>query len=157
MCDKEKMFSHQVSEQQIKLAKNVQNDLKCWRKFTIGVDGPDGVGKSVLARFLSWELNMPAIETDLFVISDNELPSYRYEELHDVINQRHSLNRPVIVEGIFLLDTFKKIDLVYDVLIYVENKEFNGSNKLSERLIEYRNEYKPKNVAKYTFDYTVAH
>ncbi len=146
------MFSHQVSDEQMELAKNVRNDLSTWRKFTIGIDGPDGVGKSVLARFLSWELNMPTVEMDLFIISEDEPPSYRYEEINNVINQRHSLNRPVIVEGIFLLDTFKKVDVVCDVLIYVENKEFNGSDQLSEKLIMYRNEYKPKNIAKYTFE-----
>ena len=152
MCDKEIMFSHQVSEEQMDLAKKVQNDLSTWRKFTIGIDGPDGVGKSVLARFLSWELNMPAVEVDLFIIGENEPPSYRYKEFYNVINQRHSLNRPVIVEGIFLLDTLKKINVDCDVLIYVENSEFNGSEQLSKKLNEYRNEYKPKKIAKYKFE-----
>jgi uridine kinase len=152
MCDKEIIFSHQVSEEQMELAKNLRNDLSTWRKFTFGIDGPDGVGKSVLSRFLSWELNMPAIEMDLFINSENEPPSYRYEEFYNVINQRHSLNRPVIVEGIFLLDTLKKVNVECDVLIYVENKEFSGSDQLSGELTEYRNKYNPKNAAKYTFE-----
>ena len=39
-----------------------------WRKLTIAVDGITGSGKSCLSRYLAWQLDMPAIDTDMFRI-----------------------------------------------------------------------------------------
>jgi hypothetical protein len=39
-----------------------------WRAMTIGVDGRNGAGKSSLARYISWQLGMPVLETDLWLM-----------------------------------------------------------------------------------------
>jgi len=62
-----------------------------WRKLTIGIDGVDGVGKSPLARFLSWQLGMPSVETDMFLKKGETYPSLRYNELKNLVEFRHSL------------------------------------------------------------------
>ncbi len=48
------MFNHQISDQQRQIVKQLSTFIIPWRKLTIGIDGPDGAGKSVLARFLAW-------------------------------------------------------------------------------------------------------
>jgi uridine kinase len=34
----------------------------------IAIDGPDGVGKSSLASWLAWQLGMPTVHLDLYLI-----------------------------------------------------------------------------------------
>ena len=118
-----------------------------WRKLTIGIDGADGVGKSPLARFLSWQFGMPSLETDMFLEDGKHYPSLRYDELSKLINWRHSLDRPVIVEGIYLLETLEKIDIKSDVLIYVIDRNFEGSSRLRQELESYREKFSPQEKA----------
>lgn len=142
----------EVSEEQEQLVKKLRMQLRPWRKLTIGVDGHDGVGKSVLARHLAWDLNLPAIETDMFIIRDVEPPAYRYDDLSRLITAWHALDRPVIMEGVFLLDTLKKIDVDCDFLIYVESDANHSSYYLSEKLRKYDETYKPTERASYRFN-----
>jgi hypothetical protein len=44
----------------------IREALGPWRRFVIALDGVDAAGKSTLARYLAWQLGMPAIETDLY-------------------------------------------------------------------------------------------
>jgi hypothetical protein len=40
------------------------------RPLLIGIDGLDGSGKSGLAAWLSWQLEMPAVHLDTYIIRD---------------------------------------------------------------------------------------
>ncbi|UZJ43816.1 hypothetical protein OOT55_14285 [Marinimicrobium sp. C6131] len=119
------------------------------RKYLIAIDGYPGTGKSSLSRFLAFKLEMPAIETDLLRVLEEEQPSYRLGELRNLIQSRHDQNRPVIVEGIFTLDTLDKIGLVPDYLIYVDNSEANCGYSLRHSMPEYLEKYKPHVLASY--------
>jgi len=55
-----------------------------WRKLTIVIDGITGSGKSTLGRYLSWKLDMPLIETDMYRVMEDEPPAYRYSEIANV-------------------------------------------------------------------------
>src|SRR5690606_41471548 len=68
----------------------------------IAIDGVDGAGKTELARYLSWQLGMPAVETDLFLIPESGL-TYRQEDLAEVVHGRLRHDRPLIVEGVRIL------------------------------------------------------
>ena len=72
----------------------------------IGVDGADGSGKSPLAAWLSWQLEMPALHLDVYVVRDTKPIEWRFDDLSRAIDgaQLVPKERPVIVEGIFLLD-----------------------------------------------------
>jgi uridine kinase len=122
-----------------------------WRRLTIGIDGADGAGKSTLARFLAWQLEMPVLETDMFLEKGRFYPYLKFDELSNLIDWRHSLNRPIIVEGIFLLETLECINVSLDVLIYVVNKDFEGSRQLQARLGMYKDKYKPNQFANFLF------
>jgi uridine kinase len=129
----------------------LQGIIYPWRKLTVGIDGADGVGKSTLARFLCWQLGMPTLETDMFLEKGKRYPFIRYNELSNLIDCRHSLNRPVIVEGIYLLDTLDRINIKIDVLIYVEDKNFYGSITWQTELKQYREKYDPLGKADYIY------
>lgn len=122
------------------------------RKLTIGIDGVDGAGKSPLARFLSWQLGMPALETDMFFQKGKSYPFLRFDEIGNLIYFRHFLDRPVIIEGIRLLETLEHLKIKQDVLIYVINSGFEGSHRLKEELEAYRTKYNPQGNADYIFE-----
>ena len=94
---------------------------------------------------------MPCIETDLFVKKKSQRPDYRETELKRVIETRLKLDRPVIVEGIFLLRTLDGLELKPDYLIYAVNEEHEGSGTRREEYLAYENEYKPRNEARKDF------
>ena len=126
-----------------------------WRQMIIGVDGRNGAGKSSLARYLGWQLGMPVLETDLWLIRERPL----YDELRDLVLWRHGRNRPVIVEGIELLDTLEKIGLRLDFLIFVTNEsqepeaglddddEEPPPGTISARVATYLATYRPQDKA----------
>lgn len=122
-----------------------------WRKLTIGIDGVDGIGKSTLARFLAWQLEMPVLETDMFLEKEG-YPNLRYDELRSLIQSRHSHNRPVIVEGVRLLETLDKLEVLPDILIYVIRPGCEGSLTLCQEYEKYQGKYKPQEKADYTFE-----
>ncbi len=141
----------EVTEQHHELCSQIEKHIYPWRKLTIGVDGWDGVGKSGLARYLAWDLDLPTIDTDMFIISNDEPPSYRYGDLGRLIESRHILDRPVIIDGVFLLHTLAKLNVVCDFLVYVENEEQTSSDYLEKRLKQYDNDFDPKGSANYIF------
>ncbi len=140
-----------ITEEHDKLLAELKEKIYPWRKLLIAVDGITGVGKSGLSRYLAWKLDMPSIETDMYRIASDTQPSYRLDELNGVIQARYELDRPVIVEGIFLLDTLKKLSLEHDYIIYVRNSKADCGFALRESLPKYQEEYSPEDKADYVF------
>jgi len=120
-------------------------------KYLIAVDGMTGSGKSGLSRYLAWQLDMPVIETDMLRRTREEQPSYCLEELKSLIQVRHELDRPVLIEGIFLLDTLNKLGIEPDYMIYVKNSKANAGCALRNSLPEYLDKYEPEERANYVF------
>ncbi len=138
-----------ITEQHEQLLTEVNKALGTWRRFVIGIDGRDHAGKSTIGRFLALHMGMPLIETDLFVLDknqrkDQEKVEYRRKELKRVIDARLNKDRPVIVEGIFLLRTLEGLGLKPDYLIYAVNEDHDGSGTRREEFMAYENEYKPR-------------
>ena len=122
--------------------------LSGWHRFLIAIDGVDAAGKSTLARYLAWQLGMPAIETDTFLAEDLR---YRDAELRSVLESRLAANRPVIVEGVRILHILRTLQLECDFLIWVEQEEWSGTQRLATILAEYLQEYRPAESAHFTF------
>ena len=138
-----------ITEQHQPLLTEVNKALGAWRSFLIGIDGRDHAGKSTIGRFLALHMGMPLIETDLFVLDknqrkDQEKVEYRRKELKRVIDARLNEDRPVIVEGIFLLKTLGGLGLNPDYLIYAVNEGHEGSEARQNEFLAYENEYKPR-------------
>src|SRR5690242_3314722 len=66
----------------------------------VGIDGEDGSGKSSLAAWLSWQLEMPAIHLDVYLIPESDPVNWHCDDLRRAINgaQKIPKARPVIVE-----------------------------------------------------------
>jgi uridine kinase len=143
-----------ITQQHKDLVKCVQKALGEWRKFTIAIDGFDGSGKSTLARFLSWQTEISVIETDMILDSEREGFTYRLDDFKRLIETRHSLNRPVIIEGVLLLRLLEETNLEPDYLIYVEKKDYEGSITLSRDFVEYQAKYRPKDRAHFIFHWS---
>jgi len=120
-------------------------------KLTIGIDGVDGAGKSPLARFLSWQLGIPSLETDMFLKKGETFPSLRYDELKNLVEFRHLLDRPVIIEGLFLLEVLDNLNISPDILIYVINMDFDGSDQFRSKLKKYEIKYGPMGKSDYIY------
>lgn len=144
----------EVSEQHIELFKAVLEKLDTWRSFLIAIDGQDGAGKSSLGRFLSLQTDMPCIETDLYLNPANEDIDYLETELARVVDSRLShgdVGRPVIVEGIFVLELLGRIGFSPDYLIYVEREGHLGCSEWQDKFARYQKEYKSRCKADFQF------
>jgi hypothetical protein len=133
------------------VVESIKEILYPWRKLTIVTDGVDGAGKSALSRYVSWQLGVPVIETDLLLIRDSMPVEYHLECLKLQIDFRHSLNRPVLLEGIKILETLSKLNVEPDFLIFVESSERLGSDDLGDEIQDYFKRYKPREKANYIY------
>ena len=125
--------------------------IGCRQDFLIGIDGPYGAGKSTLARYLSWQLEVPAIGLDLFLIPDRGKIVYDTEGLSTlswILSKRLNQKRVTIVEGVKLLEVLDKQPRRRpDYLIYMECTDCGGCGNLKDELQAYREHWKPRDFA----------
>lgn len=133
------------------LTASLRGECTPWRRLLIGIDGRDGEGKSTTARWLAYTLGMPALETDTYLLAGADDYTLRYDELGRSIASRLSRDRPVIVEGVFLLNTLERVGLAADILIYVKKRPAHKYSGLESRLKRYRAKYKPEQTAHYVY------
>jgi hypothetical protein len=87
----------------------------------IGIDGEAGMGKTSLSNWLTWPRHA-AIHLDLFLIQ-SELPASierRVSDLDRCFKARG--HRPLIVEGVLLLDALDEVGRSADFLIFVDEQ-----------------------------------
>jgi uridine kinase len=107
------------------------------------IDGRDGVGKTTLGRYLAWYFNVTLIETDLFVIPAQDYLIHLDDQINRIIERRITSPRPVIVEGISILQLMKRLNRVPDFSIYVTNSRHSGSKLLEKRHAAYEAAFAP--------------
>ena len=113
----------------------------------VTVDGRDGVGKTTLGRYLAWHFNVTLIETDLFLIPAQDYLIHLDDQINRIIERRITSPRPVIVEGISMLQLMKRINRVPDFSIYVTNPRHSSSKLLAQRLSAYEAAFAPSRKA----------
>jgi hypothetical protein len=133
------------------LRDSIRRALGPWHAFVVALDGVDAAGKSTLARYLAWQLGMPAVETDLFLDEAEGGLTYRLDCLRDVVQGRLSRNRPVIVEGVRVLQLLHDVGINEDFLVWVEQEDHTGSFGLQKELDEYTGKFGPRKRANTTF------
>jgi hypothetical protein len=117
------------------------------RPLLIAIDGADGIGKSSLASWLAWQLGMPAVHLDLYLIRDSKPLKWRTDEVERLIHSRIDKGQPIIVEGVFVLDVLDKIHRAADFITYVHGE---GGYTFSKLLDDYRRRRKPKEIAQFS-------
>jgi len=134
-----------------KLLIEIQSALGPDRKpLLIGVDGREGAGKTSVSSWLAWQLGMPVIHLDLF-IKQNGVPApvvRRTADLDRCIKARGE--RPLIVEGVLLLDALGEVERSPDFLIFVEEQAaISTRNRIDADLIDTREFSLPNQVKAY--------
>jgi hypothetical protein len=124
------------------LREHVSEALGPCRSLLIGFDGRDGHGKTSAANWLAWEFGMPAISLDLF-LRRSESPSaisWHTDDLVRCLESRERNAKPIIVEGVLLLDALAAIEKSPDFLVFVEKMEPPGirDRSLDDDLIDAR-------------------
>jgi uridine kinase len=112
----------------------------------IAIDGVDGVGKSSLASWLGWQLGMPAIQLDLYLTSLEPI-QWLTPELQRAVSCRLDRDRPVIVDGILILDALDQIGRKADFFVWVDSDRHSS---LTPQMAAYRSRQRR------TPDFTIA-
>ena len=113
----------------------------------VTIDCRDGVGKTTLGRYLAWHFNVTLIEADLFLIPSQDYLTHLDFQINRIIERRFTLPRPVIVEGVSMLQLMKRINRVPDFAIYITNPRHSGSKALEQLLSAYEAAYAPSTKA----------
>lgn len=113
----------------------------------VTIDGRDGVGKTTLGRYLAWHFNVTLIETDLYLIPAEDFLIHLDDQINRIVERRLTMPRPVIVEGVSMLQLMKRINRVPDFAIYVTDPERSGSETMDRRLAEYEEAFFPADAA----------
>jgi uridine kinase len=120
----------------------------------IGIDGRDGMGKSSLANWLGWQLGIPAYSLDDYFYASPQPHAWRTEELIRITNARLVNGRPVIVEGIFLLEALAAIEANPGYLIFVENEHGGASKGWQQQLEAYFEAFRPRSRANFVVSWS---
>lgn len=107
------------------------------RRFVVAIDGPVSSGKSSLARYLGWQLAFAVVETDLFMETVKPL-QHRTSDLNSVVNAERISDRPIIVEGLQVLQILDTISVRPDFLILMQRKSKPYSMFVDEQCDDYR-------------------
>jgi uridine kinase len=112
----------------------------------IAIDGADGVGKSSLASWLAWQLGMPAVQLDLYLTNDEPI-QWLTADLDRAVARRLGSSRPVIVDGVLVLDALDQIGREADFLVWVDG---GGEGRLAPQIATYR--LRQKRTADFTIE-----
>jgi uridine kinase len=112
----------------------------------VTIDGRFGVGKTTLGRYLAWHFNVSLIETDLFLIPAREHLIHLDDQINRIIERRITTPRPVIVEGISMLQIMKRINRIPDFSLYVADP-LRSKRKMDKRLASYEAAFSPSTTA----------
>ena len=108
----------------------------------IGIDGLSGAGKTSYGRFLAFFYNVTLIETDLYVNGCPLNKEYDFGCIKRLIDSRINLERPIIVEGICVVDILSEIDIEPDYLIRIINNNQPDGEKLDLHVQAYERRIK---------------
>jgi hypothetical protein len=139
----------EITKQHADLCSKIEGVLYPWRKLLIAVDGRDHSGKTTIASFIAWQYSIPVIYTDYYLVKDSTPICHDYGAIANLIARRHNLDRPIIVEGVMILNILENVGCNADFLVVTENTSCDGS--IGEEITKYFDLYDPYAKANFTF------
>jgi pantothenate kinase-related protein Tda10 len=115
----------------------------------IAIDGADLSGKSSLASWLAWQVGMPAVQLDLYLTCLHPI-QWRSEDLARVVAKRIDTRRPIIVDGVLILDALDQIERTADFLVFV--KGGHAESSLAPQIAVYQSRRKSLERANFLID-----
>jgi hypothetical protein len=94
------------------------------RPILIGLDGRNGHGKTSAASWLAWQFGMSSLHLDLFIDeqkAEGAICNWRTADLARCIKSRGA--KPLVIEGVLLLDVLSAIQKTPDLLVVVEKSD----------------------------------
>ena len=110
----------------------------------IGIDGATGWGKTSTASWLAWQFGMPVVHLDFYTDLATRKLTTGAGEVARLIEYRVGIGKPVIVEGILLLEAMDAAGRRLDFLVVVDGEP---EGRFSERIRDYRERYDPRSKA----------
>jgi uridine kinase len=101
----------------------------------IAIDGADCSGKSSLASWLAWQLGMPAVQLDLYLTNLQPI-QWLAQDLSRVVARRLDRDRPLIIDGVLVLDALDQIGRAPDFLVFVSGGHERSS--LAPQIVAYK-------------------
>ena len=114
------------------------------RSLLIGIDGAPGWGKTSTAAWLAWQLGMPVVHLDFYTDMATRRLTTGTGEVARLIDYRLGSGKPVIVEGILLLDALDAAGRRPDFLVFIDGEP---EGKYSERIHDYWARYDARSKA----------
>jgi hypothetical protein len=131
---------------------NKSANSNSWCPLLIGIDGRDGSGKSSLASWLAWQIGVPSVYLDTFLDAESATLTWRIGDLRRLLDTRLQPEspRPIVVEGICLLEVLAAAGRAPDFLIFVNKEGHEGAYYLGRSVIDsYVNKWNPQKLAQY--------
>ena len=113
------------------LIKKSEDLLKVYPSSLIVVTGRTGVGKTTLARYLAWKVQVSLIETDLFLCNNEDEQKHDAECIREILARKRNMGQSVIIEGCIATAILHDLGIEYDFLVYVERQQSTKINSLS--------------------------
>lgn len=144
------------TDQHRNLRDAIRASMGGWRRFVVTIDGVSGAGKSNLALYLGWQLDMPVVHTDMFFDLTQPGIRHRTDEMQRVVNSRLSLDRPVIIDGVMVLDSLERIQVVPDYSVWVRRTGHDGpaDTKLGVATTDYQTRHSPSEKSDTIFEWS---
>jgi hypothetical protein len=115
----------------------------------IAIDGADCSGKSSLAAWLAWQLGMPAVQLDLYLINLRPI-QWLVEDLTRVVARRLDRGRPLILDGVLALDALDQIGYTPNFIVFVGGGHERSS--LAPQIATYQSRQKLPDRADFIID-----
>jgi hypothetical protein len=94
---------------------------------------------------------MSLVETDLFLDKASGGLNCRLDDLARVVQIRLASERPIMVEGVRVLEILERLHVPCDFLVWVEQEGREPSRAFVQQLAEYERRFEPRKHASETF------
>ncbi|MDH5798435.1 MAG: hypothetical protein OEZ19_07700 [Paracoccaceae bacterium] len=125
--------------------KETLDKLGKWRAFVVALDGRSGLGKSVFGRYLSYKMEIPLIELDIF--KDRNGIYSHLPALSELVKNRLDRQKPVLVEGICCGQILLDNEISCDWVIRLKHENYVGPERFRKDCEEYEVKFSPDIVA----------